>query len=141
MIRSDNKNTANKFRYVLESNLVGVLKLHLLSNIKIPNYFNYERRFNGVFSRKNLPRIKDEAYLTNLDDKNSKETHWVSLVIERNTAAYFDSFGVEYIQYEVLNKIKDKLLTIYLQHKIMNLLYVDFLMLLSQNICLQGKLC
>ena len=29
----------------------------------------------------------------------------------KNTAAYFDSFGIEYIPQEVLNKIKDKLFT------------------------------
>ena len=27
--------------------------LHPLSNIEITNYFNYERRFNGTFSRDN----------------------------------------------------------------------------------------
>ena len=32
-----------------------------LSNIEITNYFNDKLRFNGVFSRNNLPRIKDEA--------------------------------------------------------------------------------
>ena len=46
--------------------------------------------------------------MINLDDKKSKETHWVSLFIDRNTAVYFDSFGTEYIPQEVLNKIKDK---------------------------------
>ena len=43
-------------------------------------------------------------YVINLDNKNSKGTHLISLY----TAAYFDSFGVEYISQEVLNKIKDK---------------------------------
>ena len=33
---------------------------------------------------------------------------WVSLFIDKNTAAYFDSFRIEYIPQEVLNKIKDK---------------------------------
>ena len=46
--------------------------------------------------------------MINLDDKQSKETHWVSLFIDRKTAVYFDSFGVEYIAQEVLSKIKDK---------------------------------
>ena len=54
-------------------------------------------RFNGVFSRDNLPRIKDGAYVINLDDKQNKETHWVSLFIDKNTAVYFDSFRTEYI--------------------------------------------
>ena len=41
-------------------------------NIEITNYFNYEPRFNGVFSRNNLPRIKDRAYVINLNDKKVK---------------------------------------------------------------------
>ena len=50
-------------------------------------FFNYEPRFNDVFSRSNLPRIKDGAYIINLDYKKSKGTHWVSLFIKKNTAA------------------------------------------------------
>ena len=38
-------------------------------------------------------------------------THWVLLFIDRNTAVYFDFFEIEYIAQEVLNKIKEKLIT------------------------------
>ena len=41
-------------------------------------------------------------------DKNSKGTHWVLLFFDKNTAVYFDSFGIEYIPQEVLNKMEDK---------------------------------
>ena len=61
-----------------------------------------------LFSRDNLPKIKDGTYIINLDDKQSKGTHCDSLFIERNTVAYFDSYGIEYIPQEVLGKIKDK---------------------------------
>ena len=37
--------------------------------------------------------------------------HWVSLFTDRNTAAYFDCIGIEYIPQDVLNKIKDKAIT------------------------------
>ena len=63
------------------------------------------------FSRNNLPRLKDGAYVINLDNKNSKETQLVSLFVNKNIAIYFDSFGIEYIPEEVLNKIKDKSIT------------------------------
>ena len=43
--------------------------LHPLSNIKITKYFNYEPRFNGIFSRNALPRIKDGEYDINLNNK------------------------------------------------------------------------
>ena len=44
-----------------------------------------------------LSRIKDGAYVINLDDKNSKRTHWVSLFIHKNEAIYFDSFEIKHI--------------------------------------------
>ena len=88
-----------------------LVPLHPLNNNKITNYFKYEPRFKDVFSRNNLPRIKDRAYVVNLDDKKSKITHWVSLFIDRNAVVYFDSFGIEYIPLEVLNKIRDKSIT------------------------------
>ena len=85
-----------------------LVPLHLLNNMEITNYFNDEPTFNGVFSRNNLPRTKDGAYVINLDDKNSNGIHWVSLFIDRNTTGFFDSFGIQYIPQGVLNKIKDK---------------------------------
>ena len=53
------------------------VSVHFLSNIDITKYFNYEPKFNGVYSRNNLPRIKDGAYVVNLHDKQSNGTHWV----------------------------------------------------------------
>ena len=87
-----------------------LVPLHPLNNIKITNYFNNEPVFNGVFSRNSLPRT-DRAYVINFDDKNSKGTHWDSLFIHKNVTIYFDSFGIEYIPQEVLNKIRDKSIT------------------------------
>ena len=82
-----------------------------LRNIEITNYFNYEPKFYGGLSRNSLPRIKNEVYVIDLDNKKSKETHWVSLFIDRNTAVCFDSFGIECIPQKVLNKIRDKSIT------------------------------
>ena len=85
-----------------------MVPLHHLNNIGITNYLNYEPRFNGIFSRSNLPRVTDGAYVVHLDDKKSKGTHWVSLFIDKYIAIHFDSFGNEYIPLELLNKIRDK---------------------------------
>ena len=62
-------------------------------------------------------------YVINLDDKNSKGTHLVSLLIDIKLAAYFVSSGIKYISLELLNKIRKKsnqLLAICLESKIMN---------------------
>ena len=58
-----------------------------------------------------MHKVKDGVYVINLDDKQSKRTHWISLFINWNTAAHFDSFGIEHnTAQEILhkNKIKEK---------------------------------
>ena len=61
--------------------------------------------------RNNLFRIKDGAYVINLDNKKSKGTHCILLFIDGNTNVYFDSLGIEYIPQEVFKKIRDKSIT------------------------------
>ena len=51
------------------------MRLHPLSIIKTTKYFNYEPRFNCVFSRNNLRRIKVGIYIINLDHKKNKGAH------------------------------------------------------------------
>ena len=58
-----------------------LVSLYPLKKIEITNHFSYKPRFNGVFSTNNLPRVKDGSYVINLNDRNSKETHWISLFI------------------------------------------------------------
>ena len=42
---------------------------HSLTNFEIRKYYENEPRFNGVFSRDNVPKkIKDEAYIINLNE-------------------------------------------------------------------------
>ena len=68
-----------------------------------------ESRFNGVYSRDNLPnKIKDGAYVINLDEYSDIGTHWVALWVHNNIVTYFDSFGVEHIPKEVIKFIKNR---------------------------------
>ena len=41
---------------------------HLLTNFETQEYYQNEPKFNGVYSRNNLPKIKDGAYVMNLDE-------------------------------------------------------------------------
>ena len=41
---------------------------HLLSNFVIQKKYQNEPEFNGVYSRDNSSKIKDGAYLINLDE-------------------------------------------------------------------------
>ena len=46
---------------------------HPLINFEIKKYFQNKPKFNGVYSRNDLPKIKDGAYVINLDDINQQE--------------------------------------------------------------------
>ena len=41
---------------------------HLSTNFEIQKYYQNESRFKGVYSRDNLPKIKDGAYVISLDE-------------------------------------------------------------------------
>ena len=81
---------------------------HPLTNFEIQKYYKNEPRFNGVYSRDNLPKIKDGAYVINLDEYSDIGTHWVALYINNNDVTYFDSFGVEHIPKEIKTFINNK---------------------------------
>ena len=70
---------------------------HPLTNFGIKYYYEDEPRFNGVYSRDNLPkRMKNGAY------------HWTALYVKNNEAIYFDSFGVEHVPEEIKRFIGHK---------------------------------
>ena len=72
-------------------------------------YYENESRFNGVYSRDNLPnKIKDGAYVINLDKYSDIGTQWVALWVNINNVTYFGSFGVEHIPKEIKKFIKNK---------------------------------
>ena len=83
---------------------------HLLTNFEIQRYYQNEPRFNGVFSRNNLPKkIKDGAYIINLVEYTDVGTHWIALFCNKNEVVYFDSFGVQHIPKEIKNLMKKSL--------------------------------
>ena len=82
---------------------------HPLTNFEIQKYYQNdaqlssqnEPKFNGVYSRNNLPKIKDGAYMINSDEFKAIRIHWIVLHVKSNSATYFDSFGVEHIPKEI----------------------------------------
>ena len=81
---------------------------HPLTNFEIQKHYQNESRFNGVYSRDNLQKIKDGAYIINLDEYSDIGTHWVALYVQNNDVTYFDSFGVEHISKEIKTFITNK---------------------------------
>ena len=67
-------------------------------NFEIQTYYQNEPRFIGVYSRDNLLyKIKNGAYVINLDEYSDIGTHWIDLYVNNKTVTYFDSFGIEKI--------------------------------------------
>ena len=82
---------------------------HSLTNFEIEAYYQNEPRFNGVYSRDNLPdKIKDGAYVINLDEHFDIRTHWIALYVNNKSVTYFDNFRVEHILKEIKGFIDNK---------------------------------
>ena len=82
---------------------------HPVTNFEIKTYYQNDAqlsskngpKFNGVYSRNNLPEIKDGTYVIYLDEYESIGIHWIALHINNNNLTYFESFGVEHILKEI----------------------------------------
>ena len=60
------------------------MPLHPLTNFEIQKYYQNEPKFDGVYTRNNLPKIKDGTYVTNLDEYSDIGTHWIVLYAQNN---------------------------------------------------------
>ena len=71
--------------------------LHPVTNLEIQKYYQNKPRFNDVYSRDSMPKIKDGTYIINLDDYSDIGTYWIALYALNDNVTYFKSFGVEHI--------------------------------------------
>ena len=70
-------------------------------------YYQNKPKFNGAYSRNNLSKINDGAYVINLDEFKSIGTHWIALYTNADNIVFFDSFGVD-IPKEIKKSIGNK---------------------------------
>ena len=61
-----------------------------------------------MHSKNNLPKLKNGAYVINLDHSKNTGTHWVVIFAKKDEVIYFDSFGVQHIPKEIMEKIENK---------------------------------
>ena len=81
---------------------------HPLTSFEIQKYYKNKIKFDGVYSRNNLSKRKDKAYIINIDVYESIGNHWIALYVNDNNITYFDSFGVEHIPKEIKTSLGNK---------------------------------
>ena len=55
-----------------------------------------------------LKKLKDGAYVINLDEYADVGTHWIALLCNKSEIVYFNSFGVELVPKEINKFIGNK---------------------------------
>ena len=85
------------------------MAFHLLTNFEIQKFYQNVPRFNSVYSRNHLPKIKDGAYVIHLDEYKSIGAHWIALHVNNdvgtsNDVTYFDSFCIGFIDFMLEGK-------------------------------------
>ena len=79
-----------------------------LTNFEIQKYYQNEPRFNVVYSRDNLPKMKDGSSVINLDEYSGIGTHWIALYVRNTDVTYSNTFGVEHILKEIRTFINNE---------------------------------
>ena len=82
---------------------------HPFANFEIQKYYQNEPKLNSVY--RNLPKLKDGAYIINLDEYELMGIHWIASYVNAENITYLDSFGVEHIPKEIRKFIENKIIT------------------------------
>ena len=91
--------------------------------------------------RSSIKKIKDGAYVINLDEYSDIRTHWNALYVLNNNVTYFDSFGVEHIPKEVKKFIGNKnIKTNIFRIQSYDSIFADIFVLDLLILCFQDKL-
>ena len=83
---------------------------HPLTNFEIQKYYQNEPKFNRVYSRNKLPKIKDEEYVIILDEYESIGTHWIALYVITENVTYLIVLESNIFQKKSENSLEIKLL-------------------------------
>ena len=54
------------------------MSLNILTNFQMQKYYQNQPKFNGVYSRNNSAKVKDRAFIINLDECKSIDSFWMA---------------------------------------------------------------
>ena len=77
---------------------------HQLTNSEFKKYHQNEPRFNGVYSRDNLPnKIKDGAYAKKFEKYSDSGTYWVAFYAPNNKVTFLTVLELKKFQKKLRN--------------------------------------
>ena len=83
------------------------MSLNILTNFEYQRYYQNQPKFNGVYSRNNSAKIKDKAYVINLDERQSIGTLWVAWYVNGDNGSA--SYNGTTLRTSELNTVQKKL--------------------------------
>ena len=81
---------------------------HPLTIFEIQTCYHNEPKFNRVYWRNNLLKIKDGAYAINLHECKSIGTNWISLYMNTKTVTYLIALELNIFQKKFENTLELK---------------------------------
>ena len=81
---------------------------HPLTIFEIQTCYHNEPKFNRVYWKNNLLKIKDGAYAINLHECKSIGTNWISLYMNTKTATYLIALELNIFQKKFENTLELK---------------------------------
>ena len=81
----------------------------VLSTSEIDLVLNTFAIYKGTYSSDKIPinnRKFPQAFIVNTARNNSPGEHWVGLIVDESCCYFFDSFGNENLNMDILNKMK-----------------------------------
>ena len=85
------------------------MSLNILTNCEIQKYYQNQPKLNGAYSRNNSGKIKDGAYVINLDESKSIGTLLMAWYVNGNNGSA--SYGGTTLTTSELNTVQKKLKT------------------------------
>ena len=89
-----------------------LIPCHPFTDFETQKCYQNQAKLKDVYSRNDLPRKKDRAFLINLHKCKSIGIHWIVLYVNGDSIIYFDSFGVEHIPKETEEFMGNKNITL-----------------------------
>ena len=76
---------------------------HPFKKIEELKHYQNEPKSNGIYSRNNLPKVKDGTYVTNFNEYKSIGTHWIALYVNAENVVHLRNSEIQGKQITITN--------------------------------------